>query len=188
MTFNNELSLANFSAVAENIGSAYFDSETGEYTPQIGELYVLFAYYNNCVLVDDSEDTPFPLTDINDVEKLLKNDEFMNAFEDAKILSGRISLDFADAYRLGMDIVEQRKNGFQQLSCSFAKLLRDFGDLLISLSSSIDTEKLAELAKEISTSNISADTIVNAYQKSERFKEVVSGNADQKVVKMPDKE
>ena len=198
MKFDNKLTLSEYAAITESIANAYFDRETGEYIPHLGELFTLATYFNNCVTLDPSETTAMfgdtdndgseevvaMITDINDIVKLTSNEEFMDGYMDAIKAEPRIDIDFANAYRNAHDIIEQRKNGMYQFTTNTLLGLKTVGEILEKTISSINMDQLSQISKNIADGKLSADEIVQAYQQSDRYKEVISESNDDSIIQI----
>ncbi len=175
MKFNNKLTLSEYTVITENIANAYFDRETGEYVPHIGELFTLATYFNNCTITEEADGIDGFITDINDIEKLTDNDEFMEAFDDAIKAEPRIGIDFANAYRNAHDIIEQRKNGMYQFTTNTLLGLKTVGEILEKTISSVNMEQLSQISKNIADGDLNVGDIAKEFQKTDRYKEVLSG-------------
>lgn len=184
MKFNNELTLSEYTVITENIANAYFDRETGEYTPHIGELFTLATYFNNCAIVEESDEMDALITDIHDIEKLTNNEEFMDAFEDATKAEQRIRIDFSNAYRNAHDIIDQRKNGMYQFTTNTILGLKTVGEILEKTISSVNIEQLSQISKNIADGNLGANEIAKEYQKTDRYKEVISEPNDDSIIQI----
>ena len=172
MKFNNKLNLVEYLQVVNEIAQEFFDSNTYEYTPQIGEMYAVCAYFNHCVELEDSDDIKVhPIEDIMDMEQLYDNEEFMKHYNEAILNNDDIaSLLFGNAYNQAKDIVEYKKsdaNAFATaISLGMEAILKSFKNIF----SDEDINKFADIAKQISNGKLSNEAIVEAYENSSRFK------------------
>lgn len=175
MKYNNKLSLTDYLQVINNIVNEYFDIDTKEYTPQVGEIFAVCEFYNRCVELEENEkDKIQPITNIMDAQMLFDNEEFIGRFssEVDGYYSDDASLTFGHAYRVALDIVENKKsdaNAFATaLSLGLDAILKSFTDTF----TDEKIQKLSEIGKQIMDGKISNEAIVEAYGNSDRFKQV----------------
>ena len=113
MKFNNKFDLVEYLQVVTEIVQDYFDLNTHEYMPHIGEINSVCVYYNHCVEPEDYDELPHPITDIHDMEKLFNNVEFMAHYRsEVNDYIDEFGLTFGAAYDKAMDIVEYKKRGY----------------------------------------------------------------------------
>ena len=109
MKFNNKFDLVEYLQVVTEIVQDYFDLNTHEYMPHIGEINSVCVYYNHCVEPEDYDELPHPITDIHDMEKLFNNVEFMAHYRsEVNDYIDEFGLTFGAAYDKAMDIVEYK--------------------------------------------------------------------------------
>lgn len=173
MKFNNKLKLVEYLQVVNEIANEFFDENTYEYTPQIGEMFAVCAYFNHCVELEETDDIVIhPIEDIMDMQQLYDNVEFMKHYNEAILdYDGHISLLFGCAYDQAKDIVEYKKsdaNAFATaISSGMGAILKSFRDTF----SDEDMAKFTDIAKQITEGKLSSEAIVEAYGNSDRFKE-----------------
>lgn len=166
MKFNDKLNLVEYIQVVNEIANEFFDSNTYEYTPQIGEIYSVCAYFNHCVELEDSDMIKtHPIEDIMDMQQLYDNEEFMEHYNSAISNYDRsISLLFGNAYWQAIDIVDYKKNDANSfaiaISAGMNAILKSFKDSF----SDDDINKYIEIAKQITNGNFSSEMILNAYE------------------------
>lgn len=188
MKFNNKLELVEYLELVSKIAEQFFDEETNEYTPQVGEIYAVCEYFNHCVELEDSDEIKtHPINDITEIQQLLDNEEFVENYTKAIWSSNSIvSLQFGNAYDAAKDIVEYKKNDANQFATAIVvgleAVLKSFKESF----SEEDVAKIAEIAKEISSGKLSNESIVKAYENSERFKENTAEMKTNTVVQFPD--
>lgn len=173
MKFNNKLNLVEYLQVVNEIANEFFDANTYEYTPQIGEIFAVCVYFNHCVELEDTDEIVIhPIEDIMDMQQLYDNEEFMKHYNEAILNNDDIaSLLFGNAYYQAKDIVEYKKNDANAfataISSSMDAILKSFKESF----SDEDITKFADIAKQIAEGKISNEAIVEAYGNSDRFKE-----------------
>jgi hypothetical protein len=96
-------------------------------------------------------------------------------------------MDFANAYRDALEIVETKKNSIERAFVSIKKSISAILDTINPLLSDDHIDKVSEIARDVANGKISAEAVVDAYGKSNRFKQVInsgekSKDADKNVV------
>lgn len=119
-----------------------------------------------------------------DMEIIVEDDDFLDAFNDAIVGdSSGIRMNFSNAYKDAMDIVETKKQSIERAVDSIKKALSSIVDTINPLLTDEHIDKVSEIARDVANGKLSAEAIVDAYGKSERFKQVVNSNEkDEKVV------
>ena len=185
MKYNNKLNLVDYINVVNELANEFFDDEHYEYTPQVGEMYAVCAYFNYCVELEDTDEIKqHPITDILEMQQLFDNEEFMNHFNEEidGYSSVKINLTFGHAYNTAIDIVENKKsdaNSFANaISAAMDAILKSFRNSF----SDEEINKFTNIAQQIVDGKISNEAIVNAYEKSDRFKENTEQLNNDKIV------
>ena len=191
MKYNNKLNLVEYLQTVNEIVAEYFDSEKYEYSPHVGEMYVVCAYFNHCVeLEEDDVIKQHPIDDILDMQQLYDNEDFMEHFNNEidSYDAVNFNLTFGHAYQNAMDIVESKKsdaNAFATaISASMNAILQAFRNSF----SDSDIQKFTDIAQQVLNGKISNEAIVNAYEHSERFKENTEEVNKAKIVSFPQNE
>lgn len=172
-TTNTKLDIINYVALTEAIAEGFFD-ENDNYVPHYGKLNAMRIFYNQCVTDSDyedkiSHDVVHPML----MDELLSDENFIQAFEEA--LSGTATTTFGAAYYDALEIVDYRKRSATTLINHVTKQLNELIAQITSAVTPDMLEQAAKIADDIKTGNLSADSIVKAYENSQRFKDVVSG-------------
>lgn len=177
---NTELSMIDYLVMVNDMVLEYFN-EDGEYQPHIGMLNVMRLFYNHCV-IESKFDTPHDIIDAMDMEIIVEDDDFLNAFNEAIIGdSSGIRMNFSNAYKDAMDIVETKKQSVERAVGSIKKALSSIIDTINPLLTDEHIEKVSEIARDVASGKLSAEAIVDAYGKSNRFKQVVNSNEKDEV-------
>ena len=173
MVVNTELNMIDYIVLVNEMVLEYFNDD-GEYQPHIGMLNVMRLFYNSCV-VESKFDNPHDIVDAMDMEIIVEDDDFLNAFNDALVgnVPG-VRFDFANAYKDAMDIVENKKHSIERAVDSIKKLLSSILDVVNPLLTDEHMSMVSEIAKNVGNGNISAEAIVDAYGKSKRFQQVIN--------------
>lgn len=191
MKFNNKLNLVEYLQVVNEIANEFFDENTYEYTPQIGEMFAICAYFNHCVELEETDDIKtHPIVDIMDMEQLYDNDEFMKHYYEEIWDENNYKLTFGNAYDKAMDIVEYKKNDANAfataISSGMGAILKSFRDSF----SDEEIKKFTEIAEQVTNGKLSGEAIVEAYGNSERFKEKteeLKASSEPSVIPFPQK-
>ena len=170
------LNLTDYLVVVDLIANEYFDTETGAYTPQYGFLNAMRVFYNMCVKTD-LYNLPHEITDGMDMEKLVVDEDFVDAFNQAMLGDGKFRFDFANAYMQAMDIVRTKNTSAREILNELISKaiagLESIGDVM----TEENINKIVKIAEDIGNGKISAEQIVEAYGNSKRLQEVASGEA-----------
>lgn len=130
MVINTELDIIQYVNCVDKIASKFFNDAL-DYEPDMGMLHAMCLFYNLCV--KDSEfknsigDEVHEIWDIRDVAK---DPEFIREFNKAIREQNDFSLNFNNAYKQAMDIVERKKNPVSNI----LDIIKDLG---IGLSESV---------------------------------------------------
>lgn len=154
---NIEFDIVNYTNIVNNIADEFFD-EKGEYTPHVGKLYAMSVFYNECV-VEDGNKTK--IDDILQVQPLIRDRKFVNAFNKTIKKTSQIRLNFANAYRDALDIVNHRRASFNNAVNIIKNSINDVVDKMNSAMSEDSLSKMAELAQNITNGNLNINSILN---------------------------
>lgn len=188
MKFNNKLNLPEYIRLVDEIAEGYFNQETGEYTPHIGEIHTAYLYFKYCAVAEDCDEVTPENIDIDgdvDIEKLktvLDDSEFITAFTDNVLVWDCEYLSFGNAYHNAMLIVDSKVenggllvqrviNGLQKIAETFTGTLTDE-----------NVEMFAHAVEDIKNGKLSAQSIVDAYANSDRF---AQNTEDSKIIELP---
>lgn len=123
MVVNTELDMIQYVNCVNKIASKFLSDEL-EYEPHIGMLHAMCLFYNLCVKDSKYKDTiGEEIHDIWDIRDVAKDPEFVREFNNAIRGQEAFSLNFSNAYRQAMDIVETKKNPVNNV----INLFKDFG-------------------------------------------------------------
>lgn len=194
MKFNNKLKLPQYIKLVDEIVEGYFEQTTGEYVPHIGEIHMAYLYFKNCVIAEESDEvTPENIDAGGDVdfvklEAVLNDSIFVRAIEnnvfclsDPFCVSDEY-LSFGNAYHNAIKIIKARvENG----GLAVQRIINGITNVAEMLSGTLTEENVQVFAKaveDIQNGKLSAESIVNAYAKSDRFKE---NTEDSKIIELP---
>lgn len=168
-----KLSIVDYVTLVNEIVWSYFDIE-GNYQPQIGIINVMRLFYNMCVKQSRfDKEHPHNVIDAMDIEEVFKDEEFIREFNNAICVSD-YSLDFANAYRNAMDVIENKKSSVGSIISEIERGLKKLAESINPILSNGNIDRLAEVFKDASNGDIPVDNIIYAYKKSNANKEALS--------------
>lgn len=160
---NTKLELFDYLAMVNEIALEFF-SDDGVYQPHIGEINAMRLFYNQCVTKSKfDEKYSHDIVDAMDMVDIVNDTGFIGAYNEAITSNTYTSLDFGNAYRNAMEIVNVKKSSFGNAVKIVGSMLNRFTDSISSVLTDENIEKVSQIAKEISNGNISAEAVVNAY-------------------------
>lgn len=191
MKYNNKLKLDEYLQVIDDMVDVYFDHTTYEYTPQYGELFAVCTYFNYCVELEESDTIKKqPIIEFDDIKLLYENEDFMKHYNEAIDCFDAVqsNLTFGHAYEMVQDIVNYKRNDANSfanaISAGMSAILKSFRESF----TEEEVNKISEIAKDIVSGKISNESIVKAYENSDRFKsntETMSVSTTPAIVKVP---
>lgn len=162
IVIKKNLSVVDYVSLVNGIANDFFDSETGEYTPHIGRLNEMRLFYNECV-TDSKFDLPHDFGDAMQLDILVKDDEFIEAYSEAITSDGVSRLDFANAHADAMEIVNAKKNSFGNAVNIVKKTIEKLSESISSVVTDESLGKLTKIAEGINTNNFNLDSFIKAY-------------------------
>lgn len=108
MRIDANLSISEYMDVVSEIVDGFFDDD-GNYVPHIGNIAAMEAFFNHCVkehkyeLPAESDEVPYP------IDIVFADEEFIAAFNDAVDDTYRTAINFGNAYRDALKIVDDKK-------------------------------------------------------------------------------
>lgn len=175
MIVNTKMDVMTYIQTVNNLASEYFYSN-GEFAPHVGMINAMKMFYDTCV-TSDSLATRITdgMDEISIVNVLAADEDFIYEFNRA-LFADHHCLDFANAYRDAMDIVETRKSSF----CSVTDIVKNMLDEIVKkITPALSEENfkaLTVIANNIAAGKPTAQSFVEAFSKSQRFKEIVNQN------------
>lgn len=160
-----------YSAAVQDIVDKFFDDENN-YTPQFGRANAVGVFFNYFVDIE-SFDNYFANTDgsIN-IDFLLANVDCMEIYNEALKGDGKYNLNFANAYTDALEIVKHRNASFSTVIDNIKNAVTFISDKISPAFSGDNIVRLSEIAKEVSSGELSAESIVEAYGNSQRLKDI----------------
>lgn len=175
---NANLELFDYLAMVNEIALEFF-SEEGTYQPHIGKVNAMRLFYNQCVTQSKfDEKYSHDIVDAMDMVEIVADADFISAYNESIAAGAYTSLDFGNAYKDAMEIVDVRKSSFGNAVEIVGSMLNRLVGSISSVLTDENIEKVSQIAKEISNGNISAEAVVDAY--AEHMKK--QGVAENKVI------
>lgn len=159
---NTNFNIADYIQVVENLIDGYFGLN-GEYEPHMGKIESMRIFYNYCVK-ETSLDLPETIVDdIEAMDKLVSNKDFIDVYNDSINTSIIECLDFGNAVHDAYESIQVRirstNDAFSNLINSITKLTDNMADTM-----KPETAKaLIKISEEISNGKLSVDNIVDAF-------------------------
>lgn len=160
-----------YSAAVQAIANKFFDEENN-YTPHFGRtnaIAVFFNYFVDGVSLDNY------FADVEgdiDIDFLLANEDCLVLYNEALKGNGTFRLDFCNAYTDAIDMVNQKKNSIGNVIDSIQSAISMIADKISPVFTGENLEKLTNIAKDVSSGNLSAESIAAAYGNSQRIKDI----------------
>lgn len=159
MVVDTKLNIVDFVSIVNDIALEYFD-EKNNYTPHIGLLNDMRLFYNYCVKESKFDnDIPHNITDAIEMEDIVADAEFIEAFNEALKSSG-YGIDFATARLEGMNIVEQKKTSVFGAVELIRKIISDVVDNMNSVMNPENIDKITSLISTMGNGNINMNDIM----------------------------
>lgn len=166
---DTNLSMVDYVIIVENIASEYFD-EDGEYVPHYGDINAMRLFYNLCVKqCDFDEKYPHNITDILNMEEIMRDETFVLEFNDA-ICAYRKELNFGSAYLDAMNIVDYKKNSVSQIVTQIKSLLRPLINNINDIVSTGAIDEIKSIFEKFGNGDNLSDLIIDSYKNSSSFK------------------
>lgn len=172
MIIKTNMNVIDYVSLVNSIVSEFFDGD-GEYVPHIGRLNAMRLFYNECVL-ESKFDLPHDFQEALDLDVLIEDEEFIKEFNDAVKGDGMMRLDFANAYAEAMKIVNTRKDSFNSMANALKNVINNVVEKMSSIISDDAIAKFTKIAENISSGDISAEALIDAYGKSQRINDIAS--------------
>lgn len=115
---DTKLGIEKYIEIVDEIVANFFD-EDGDYAPHYGRIHTMAMFIDNCVKEADWLDSCD-----GDVDQLLLNDEFITEYTKAITEDKAAAMNFMNAYRDALDIVEYKKSS---LGKTFELICKNLG-------------------------------------------------------------
>ena len=159
--FNTYLSVIDYAMIVEELVNEFYNLETGAYQPQFGNLNAMRLFYNYFYKTKDEEE----IVDALDMDVIVSDDDFIDAFNDAITSYAGIQYDFANAYRDALDIVEEKKTSVGRVIDVLRAGLKTFFETSAPAMSEESIDKIYSLVQNIADGKIGVEEIMKTYGK-----------------------
>lgn len=177
MVVNNKLSIARYQNVVDDIVEGYFNA-SGEYRPDLGRICEMMIFIRECV---QDEQIDVENIGIGEMDDLIARKDLYQAFDDSIYTDDYLS--FGSARQDALKIVDHKKSIDGFLESVADKLINaaiSYLDKNGAMIEGLDLNAISEIYKAVSNNKNVATAIVDAYGKSDRFKQVVSDPSEAK--------
>lgn len=164
MVVNNKFSIAKYQNVVDEIVEGYFNV-SGEYRPDLGRICEMMIFIRECV-PDESID--MEKISVDEIDSLLSRDYIVNAYEN-ELLNVR-GLSFGAAAYDASKILDRKmsiEGAIETIAGEFVKLADTY------------LKENSEILNQTNQKDL-AKAVVDAYSKSDRFKQVVATPSETK--------
>lgn len=174
LVIDTNLGLVDYVQTVNDIVLEYFSID-GSYQPHIGILNTMRLFYNLCVK-ESSFDNEYghDIIDAMEMVDIISDENFIKQFNDNLTNCEIIKLDFGNAYRDAMKIVDYKKSSLENAINMVQNSLTNFVTSLSETINDKDIKTITDIAEKISSGNINSDTIVEAYGNSKLFNELTN--------------
>lgn len=159
--FNTYLSVIDYAMMVEELVNEFYNLETGAYQPQFGNLNAMRLFYNHFYKTKDEE----KILDALDMDVIVSDDDFIDAFNNAITSCTGIQYDFANAYRDALDIVEEKKTSVGRVIDVLRAGLKTFFETSAPAMSEESIDKIYSLVQNIADGKIGVEEIMKTYGK-----------------------
>lgn len=177
MVVNSKLSIARYQNVVDDIVEGYFNA-SGEYRPDLGRICEMIIFIRECV---QDEQIDVENICIEEMDNLLARKDLYQAFDDSFYTDDYLS--FGSARQDAFKIINHKKSIDGFLESVADKLINaaiSYLDKNGAMIEGLDLNAISEIYKAVSNNKNVATAIVDAYGKSDRFKQVVSDPSEAK--------
>lgn len=171
MVVNSKLSIARYQNVVDDIVEGYFNA-SGEYRPDLGRICEMMIFVRECV---QDENIDVENIGIEEMDTLLARKDLYQAFNNCDYTDDYLS--FGSARQDALEIVDHKKSIDGFLESVADKLINaaiSYLDKNGAMIEGLDLNAISEIYKAVSKNKDVATSIVDAYGKSDRFKQVTS--------------
>lgn len=150
-------------AVNEIVG--YFFDEDGNYEPQFGRINAVEVFFNYFVNGDSIKQYFAGIDGDIEIDDIMNSDDCLELFNSELRKGEDYKLNFCNAYRDAMEIVNQKKQGWENAA---RVIVRSVNEILDRISGELTEDKIKkfkEIVSEIREVNVTPEQIINAVTK-----------------------
>ena len=159
---NTNFNIAEYIQVVEDLIDGYFGL-SGEYEPYMGRIESMRIFYNHCVKETILDLPETIVDDIEAMDKLVSNKDFIDAYNDGINTSVTECLDFGNAVHDAYESIQVR---IRSTNDAFSNLINSITKLTDNMANTMKPETakaLIKISEEISNGKLSVDNIVDAF-------------------------
>lgn len=160
---NKRLNILNYVMLVESLVDGYFDDDD-RYIPHYGRINEVRLFYNYCV-EGSYLDLPEIITEFEDVDVLLKDEEFLKAYDEYDEMNF-VGTTFTEARIDANQIVAEKLKSHNRVISFIEKIVNKLMDRLEDTMSDETLDKLKSIADGVAKGDIDADAIVKAYKEN----------------------
>lgn len=174
--YRNQFDVLEYTTLVNQLVDGFFD-ENGEYTPHIGDMNAMLLFYNVCVVDKDVvTESGLPIDDfdnLDEVNALFSDDDFIGCYNEAIAYTGTILYDFGNALKTALEIVNYRVNSVSRALLAIYNQFSETLNKINTLMSPENIQLLSEFAKNVSNSNFNAQAVEDAFMATEAWKRIM---------------
>lgn len=143
----------------------YFFDEDGNYEPQFGRINVVKVFFNYFVDGDSIKEYFADIDGEIEIDDIMNSDDCLELFNNELRKGGDYRLNFCNAYREAMEIVNQKKQGWENAARVIVRSVNEILDRISGELSEDKIEKFKKIVSEIREVNVTPEQIINAVTK-----------------------
>lgn len=173
MVIETKLGMFDYLAVVNELASEFYN-EDGDYQPHIGLINAMRVFYNACVK-SSKFDQKFDhdVIDPLEISEILEDEEFNQAFNEAITICA-IQLDFANAFRDAMDMVNTKKNSAHTLFEKAKKIAQSISSSMAGMMTKENLDRIDAITDKIRDGSLDVDAFIESYGSSEMFQNLLA--------------
>lgn len=151
--------------VAVNEMVEYFFDKDGNYEPQFGRINVVKVFFNYFVDGDSIKEYFADIDGEIEIDDIMNSDDCLELFNNELRKGGDYRLNFCNAYREAMEIVNQKKQGWENAARVIMRSVNDIIDRISGELSEDKINKFKEIMSEIKNVSVTPEQIINKVAK-----------------------
>lgn len=160
---DTKLDIIDYVSMVNEIVLEFFNSD-GVYQPHIGKLNAMRLFYNKCVTKSKFDvSLGHDIIDAMDMVLIVKDNNFIEKYNEAIAAGSYIQLDFGNAYKDAMEIVDVKKSSFGSAVEIVKNMIMGIVDKVSPILTPENIENVSKIAADISEGKLSAESLVDAY-------------------------
>lgn len=174
MRVKNHLKAEQYFEVVDALANSCFDIDTGEYQPQMLHVLSIWYFYNYFITDEEYKAKHEDMeTESEIIDALADDSDFLQEYK-MHMSDYSHPFSFANAYKTAVELAENKSNAFNRLAERFSNSVDKLVNSLSSVVTPEIVEKTKEIAKLVADGRLSAETVVEAYGKSNRISDIAN--------------